>query len=435
VGMFAGAVVALAVFVVVESRAVDPILPLRLFRQQVFSVSVILAFIVGFAMLGAITFLPTYLQYVKGISATGSGVRTLPLVVGLLVTSLLSGTVVGRTGRYKVFPVAGTFVMAVGLYLLSRMDAHTGFLTMAAYMLVLGAGIGLCMQVLTIIVQNTADYRDLGVATSGVTFFRTLGSSFGAAIFGTVYANVLQTRLVQAIASTRGVDPAAINTPKQLHAYPATQIAPIVDAYAHAMHIVFLAAVPVAGAAFVLALFLKEVPLRESSRAGAADVGGGFGMPESGDSNQQLQVAIARLIRTRGGAALDRLRRSSGTDLDVANAWCLGEVHLRDRLGSDTALSAIAGRRRIPAEVLAPAFDNARSAGYLTGSNDQLQLTDLGHVEMDKLIASLRRWLATELADWGADDDEQLSAALAELAKGMLTEDAPMPGELQAAAR
>lgn len=103
------------------------------------------------------------------------------------------------------------------------------------------------------------------------------------------------------------------------------QIAPIVDAYAHAMHVVFLAAVPVAGAAFVLALFLKEVPLRESSRAGAADVGGGFGMPESGDSNQQLQVAIARLIRTRGGPALDRLRRTSGTDLDVANAWCLGE--------------------------------------------------------------------------------------------------------------
>jgi len=156
-GTFGGSVVALVVFVVVESRAVDPILPLRLFRKQVFSVSVTLAFIVGFAMLGAMTFLPTYLQYVNGISATGSGVRTLPLVVGLLVTSLLSGTMVGRTGRYKIFPVAGTLVMAIWLFLLSRMDADTGFLTMAAYMLVLGAGIGLCMQVLTIIVQNTAD--------------------------------------------------------------------------------------------------------------------------------------------------------------------------------------------------------------------------------------------------------------------------------------
>lgn len=360
-GMFAGSVVALVVFAVVESRAVDPILPLRLFRKQVFSVSVTLAFIVGFAMLGAMTFLPTYLQYVNGISATGSGVRTLPLVVGLLVTSLLSGTMAGRTGRYKIFPVAGTLVMAIGLFLLSRMDADTGFLTMAAYMLVLGAGIGLCMQVLTIIVQNTADYRDLGVATSGVTFFRTLGSSFGAAIFGTIYANVLQTRLGQAIASTRGVDPAAISTPKQSHSYPAAQIAPIVDA--HAMHIVFLCAVPVAGAAFVLALFLKEVPLRESSRAGANDVGGGFGMPDSADSNQQLQVAIARLIRSRGGVAMDRLRRSSGTDLDAANAWCVGQVHERDRFGGDTALSTIAGRRRMPAEVLLPAFENARAAG------------------------------------------------------------------------
>jgi len=280
---------------------------------------------------------------------------------------------------------------------------------------------------------ESADYRDLGVATSGVTFFRTLGSSFGAAIFGTIYANVLQTRLGQAIASTRGVDPAAISTPKQLHSYPAAQIAPIVDA--HAMHIVFLCAVPVAGAAFVLALFLKEVPLRESSRAGANDVGGGFGMPDSADSNQQLQVAIARLIRSRGGAAMDRLRRCSGTDLDAANAWCVGQVHERDRFGGDTALSAIAGRRRMPAEVLLPAFENARAAGYLTGANDHLQLTDRGHVEMDKLITSMRRWLATELADWGAADDEQLNAALAELAKRMLTEDAPIPGELQEVGR
>lgn len=434
-GMFAASVVALTLFVVVEARVDDPILPLRLFHKQVFTVSVVLAFIVGFAMLGAMTFLPTYLQYVKGISATGSGVRTLPLVIGLLVTSLVSGTLVGRTGRYKVFPVVGTLVMAFGLYLLSRMDAHTGFITMAVDMLVLGAGIGLCMQVLTIIVQNTADYRDLGVATSGVTFFRTLGSSFGAAIFGTVYSNVLNTRLAQALAAAPGVDPAAVTTPKRLHAYPAAQIAPIVDAYAHAMHVVFLAAVPVAVAAFVLALFLKEVPLRESSRAGANDVGGGFGMPDSGDSNQQLQVAIARLIRTRGGAAMDRLRRSSGTDLDVANAWCVSEVHVRDRFGGDTAVSAIAGRRRIPAEVLLPAFGNARASGYLTGTDDHLQLTDLGHVEMDKLITSLRRWLAAELADWGADDDDQLSAALAELAKGMITEDAPIPGELQEVGR
>ena len=284
VGLFAGSVVALAVFVVVESRAADPILPLRLFRSSVFSVCVTLAFIVGFAMLGALTFLPTYLQFVKGVSATGSGVQTLPLVVGLLVTSILSGTIVGRTGRYKVFPVAGSFVMAVGLFLLSGMDASTPYWSMALDMLVLGIGIGLCMQVLTIIVQNTAAYRDLGVATSGVTFFRTLGSSFGAAVFGTVYSNVLSSTLPAAIAAAPGVDPSLIGTPAALHSYPAAQIAPVVDVYAHAIHVVFLAAVPVAGVAFVLALFLKEVPLRGTSRAGTSDIGEAFGMPEDAHS-------------------------------------------------------------------------------------------------------------------------------------------------------
>jgi MFS family permease len=229
----------------------------------VFSISVILAFIVGFAMLGALTFLPTYLQYVKGVSATASGVQTLPLVVGLLATSIFSGVVVGRTGRYKVFPVAGSFIMAIGLFLLSRLTSATPFWSMALDMLVLGIGIGLCMQVLTIIVQNIVDYRDLGVATSGVTFFRTLGSSFGAAVFGTIYSNVLSHRLPAAIAASPGVDPRVVSTPAELHQYPKAKIAPIVDAYAHAIHVVFLAAVPVAGIAFVLALFLKEVPLRE----------------------------------------------------------------------------------------------------------------------------------------------------------------------------
>jgi len=166
IGLFVGSVISLVIFVVVESRAVDPILPLRLFRSSVFSVSVVLAFIVGFAMLGAMTFLPTYLQYVRGVSATASGVQTLPLVVGLLTTSILSGIIVSRTGRYKIFPVAGSLIMGLGLFLLSTMDADTSYWAMAAFMIVLGIGIGCCMQTLTIIVQNTVAYADLGVATS-----------------------------------------------------------------------------------------------------------------------------------------------------------------------------------------------------------------------------------------------------------------------------
>ena len=176
-GLAGLSVVSLIVFVVVESRASEPVLPLHLFRSRVFSVCCALSFVVGFAMLGAITFLPTFQQYVNGVSATISGLRMLPLVVGLLATSITAGTLVGRTGRYKIFPVLGTAITGVGLFLLSRMDEDTSTVVSSLFMLVLGLGIGLCMQVLTLIVQNTASYQDLGVATSGVTFFRTLGGS------------------------------------------------------------------------------------------------------------------------------------------------------------------------------------------------------------------------------------------------------------------
>ena len=198
-GLFVGSVVALGIFIRVELRAAEPILPLRLFGDPVFTVCCVLAFIVGFAMLGAMTFLPTYMQFVDGVSATVSGLRTLPMVVGMLITSIGSGAVVGRTGRYKIFPIAGTAIMTLAFVLLSRMDPDTSTLRQSLYLFVLGTGIGLCMQVLVLIVQNTVSFSDLGVATSGVTFFRTIGSSFGAAIFGSLFSNFLADRLGPAL--------------------------------------------------------------------------------------------------------------------------------------------------------------------------------------------------------------------------------------------
>ena len=211
VGLFAGAAVALCVFVWVESRVAEPILPSRLFRGPVFTVCCVLSFVVGFAMLGSMTFLPTYMQYVDGVSATTSGLRTLPMVAGMLITSTGSGTLVGRTGRYKIFPVAGTALMAVAFVLMSRMGVSTSALVQSVYLFILGAGIGLSMQVLVLIVQNTSNFEDLGVATSGVTFFRTIGSSFGAA-------------------------------PAALHRQPHDVAAPIVAAYSESLTQVFLCA-------------------------------------------------------------------------------------------------------------------------------------------------------------------------------------------------
>ncbi len=200
IALFVGGAVSLGLFCWAESRAAEPMLPMRLFGNPVFTVCSILSFIVGFAMLGAMTYLPTFLQYVDGDSATVSGVRTLPMVLGLLIASVFSGNVVSKTGQYRFFPVVGSAVMGLGLYLLSLMDASTSAWLASLYMFVLGTGIGLGMQVLTIAVQNTVEYADLGTATSGVTFFRTLGSSFGTAVFGTLYTNSLTPNLSEGIA-------------------------------------------------------------------------------------------------------------------------------------------------------------------------------------------------------------------------------------------
>jgi EmrB/QacA subfamily drug resistance transporter len=440
IGLYAVALVAVAVFIRVELRAKDPMLPMRLFRGPVFSVTMILAFVVGFAMLGAITFLPTYLQYVQGVSATSSGLRTLPMVIGLLITSIAAGTIVGRTGRYKIFPVSGTLLMAIGLFLLSRLGVGTGFWTVSASMFVLGFGIGLSMQVLTIIVQNTARYADLGVATSAVTFFRTLGSSFGTAVFGALYSNALDSRLAPAVAASTGIPSTATSTPEALHAYPTAKIAKILEAYSGALHVVFLYAVPVAGAAFVVSLFLKEVPLRGMARGSAPDLGDGFGMPGSADPQRRLETAVGRLLRRSGRAELPGVRDGAGSTLGVADGWCVAQVRVRRQLGLPSSVDAIAGRVRVPAEVLRPAFNGAVNAGYLTGPLDvpgNLDLTPVGAAESDKVVAAVRAWIVErlgtddDLAGAGGDgdgvplSDAALDRALGQLARRLLTDEAP----------
>src|SRR5262249_750420 len=172
-------------------RAAGPILPLHLFSTRVFSVTSVVGFIVGFGMFGAITYLPAFFQVVRGISPTISGVYLLPLMAGLLLVSITSGQVIARTGRYRFFPIAGTALLALGLFLLSLMSASSPTFADALYMLVLGMGLGGVMQVLVIIVQNGVPHSELGVATSGATFFRSIGGSFGTAIFGAIFSNVL----------------------------------------------------------------------------------------------------------------------------------------------------------------------------------------------------------------------------------------------------
>jgi EmrB/QacA subfamily drug resistance transporter len=263
-------VILLAGFVLVERRAAEPILPLHLFANRVFSASSAIGFIVGFALFGAITYLPTYLQVVRGASPTGSGLELLPLMAGLLVTSIGSGVLISRWGRYKIFPILGTAVMAIGLYLFSLLGVATSTLTISIFMVVLGLGLGCVMQVLVIAVQNAVPHSELGVATSGATFFRSIGGSFGTAIFGAIFANVLTGNLARYLAGMRlppGFNGAAGASPAALAKLPPAVHLGYIQAVTASLHPVFLWAVPFAVLAFAITWLLKEVPLRKTVRA------------------------------------------------------------------------------------------------------------------------------------------------------------------------
>ncbi len=425
IGLFVASAVALAIFVWVETRAAEPILPIRLFASPVFTVCCILGFIVGFAMLGALTFLPTFMQFVDGVSATTSGLRTLPMVAGMLITSIGSGNIVGRTGRYKVFPVAGTAIMAVAFLLLSQMDATTPTWQQSVFLFVLGSGIGLCMQVLVLVVQNTSSFADLGVATSGVTFFRTIGSSFGAAIFGSLFANFLAGRIGPALAAG-GAPPRAAESPQALHALSPEMAAPIVAAYADSLGTVFLCAVPVAVVGFIVSLFLKEIPLREMEAVSATDLGEGFGMPSTESPEKILEVAISRLMRHTPEIRLRNIAGQAGCESDIALLWALIQIYRQSQVFGSARLSDIAERLRVPSEVIESTFERLVERGYALRTGDQLWLTQSGARQVDcasaALVSRIVDKLATSPSFEGRPDRDEVEAALERIAHQVLVQ-------------
>src|ERR671924_1184866 len=263
VGLGVAGALLLVTFVWWETRASEPILPLSLFRSSVFSVSNAMGFTIGMAMFGAIVFIPLYLQLVYGASPTSSGLRLLPLMAGLLAAAIASGRAISRIGRYKVFPIAGTAVLVAGMYLLSRLGVGTAPWLASIYMLVVGVGIGLVMQVLVLVVQNDVRPQEVGVATSTATFFRSVGGAFGVAIFGTIFASRLSDRLSRLPRSVTDRLGSGVHlNPEQARHLPAAIHADFLQAFAHALHGVFLWGVAMAAIPFVLSWLLREVPLR-----------------------------------------------------------------------------------------------------------------------------------------------------------------------------
>ncbi|WP_299530611.1 MDR family MFS transporter [uncultured Streptomyces sp.] len=416
IGLAVLAVVLLIAFVAVERRAVEPVLPLKLFSIRTFTLVAVISFVIGFAMFGAMTFLPTFLQVVHGISPTMSGVHMLPMVLGLLLTSTGSGQIVSRTGRWKVFPLVGTALTAAGLLLLHRLDETSSTAEMSAYFFVFGAGLGLVMQVLVLVVQNAVSYEDLGVATSGATFFRSIGASFGVAIFGTIFTNLLSGRLEDALAGRSlppGVDAGALAAdPRAIDRLPPDVQPAILGAYSSSITDVFLYAVPVVLIAFVFAWFLKEDKLRgavtapDSSQTLATN-------PVERSSYDECARALS-VLATREGRRevyVDITARA-GYDLLPAASWLL----LRMKRHGTVEPGLLADTVPLPLRVITDAARQVEERGLARREGLQMVLTDRGAEAVVRLARAREDSLSDLLGDWwGPDRPTDLVALIAEL--------------------
>ncbi len=278
-GLFA---VLLVVFLFHEGRTTEPILPLYLFKNHTFSITSAMAFIIGAGMFGAIIMLPLYLQLVKGDSATTAGLKLIPFMLGIVSMSIVSGKLISKHGHYKRYPIIGLSMMTVGILLLTRLASGTPYWELSLYELLIGMGLGFSMQTIVIALQNAVDFKDLGVATSANTFFRSIGSTIGVALFGSVYSNRLGIYLPQMINDLKQSNPAALagatpqafeelkNNSAVIKTFTPELQQGVYESFVHAFHDVFLVAAPVVFVGLILAFFLRETPLRTNAAFQAA---------------------------------------------------------------------------------------------------------------------------------------------------------------------
>jgi len=426
VGLVVIAALALGLFLLAERRAAEPVIPLRLFMNRTFAVTSGIGLIIGFALFGSVTYLPVFLQVVKGSSPTASGLQLLPMMAGMLTSSIISGQLISRTGRYRIFPVIGTLVAAVSLGTLARVSPNTSMLTTSFTMLGLGIGIGMVMQVLVIAVQNAVDYRDLGVATSGATLFRLVGGSLGTALLGAVFAARLEANL-QAHASALGgaaVNASGMSAQQLARLAPAARAA-YVNAFTASLDTVFILAAIIGAVGFLLTLILPEQPLRRTVAAKASDAGEEvaetFARPMGGDSDAELRRGL-QLIASRDvqRAHIANIVQRAGLSISPGAAWLL--VHIeRDR---DLDCDRLASRAGISREQIrsmqreleerhwiehAPTSDGHAPTPWL--------LTTAGCEALTRLIEARRAHLADLLADWPEKQREDIVARLRSLAE------------------
>ncbi len=418
-------------FVMVEARVEEPVIPLKLFRAPVFTAASAIGFVMGLAMFGALTFLPLFMQNVKGVTPTASGLRILPVMLGMLAASVTSGRLVTRWGRYKIFPIMGTAMMTVGAYLLSMIDASTNSWVLALYMFVFGVGMGLTMQVLVVAVQNSVSYQDLGVATSSATFFRMIGGSFGTAVFGAIYAIVFTRTFAPALVhvsravlrsfNPQTIDPAVLERLKSTASGLAFYTR-YIDAVTHSIQTVFLVATPIAFVAFVLSFLLPEVPLRKTVET--VDVGEVHGMLEHRSSLQEIELALTRFsARENRGELYHTLAQRAGVNLPPRSCWLLY------RLAENPACTVedLAQRLKIDPGVIQPGVDGLVSAGmvdqHLQGADHEFHLTASGMDALGRLTEARRASLTDLLEGWNPEEHPEVIQMVKELAHALLADD------------
>jgi EmrB/QacA subfamily drug resistance transporter len=414
-------------FLLAERRAKEPVIPLRLFRERVFSSASAIGFVLGFAMFGALTFLPLFLQNVKGVSPTVSGLRILPLMGGMLAASVLSGQLVSRLGRYKIFPVLGTFLLTIGAFLMSLIGEHTGGWVMAGYMAVFGVGLGLVMQVLVVAVQNAVSYRDLGVATSSATFFRGLGGCFGTAVFGAIYANVLNHKLASVVKAIPGAahvnlttqDPGALSL---LHKALPEVYARVILAITQTTQTVFRFAVPIAFLAFVLSWLLPELELRKTVQT--VDAGEAFGAQETRSSLEEIELSLHRYASRENRTELyQTLAQRAGINLPPRSVWLL--YRLSDR--PMCTVHDVASQLKVDKEIIESGVTGLVEAGMVhkverEGQHD-VAVTPLGEDAMARLTEARRQGLTELLDGWNPEEHPEVIAMVKELAGSLLADD------------
>jgi EmrB/QacA subfamily drug resistance transporter len=413
----AAAVAATLAFIAVELRAAEPILPMSLFANRNFAVAGSVGLIVGLSLFGAVTFLPIYLQVVKGVSPTTSGLLLMPMMLGMLATSVISGRIISRFGRYKLFPILGTATMTFGLAALSLLAIESSDWQTAIDALWLGLGMGMVMQVLIIAVQNSVDYEHLGVATSGTMLFRSLGGALGVALCGAIFANGLHAQL-----AGPGMDFLATILPAAAKGLPPELHEEYITAVMLALRPVFLVAASVSAVGFALTWMLREYPLREG--APAEGMGESFAMPRDATSLEELDRIISLLLaRENRWRLYADLAVRAGVELPAPELWMLARLGER----APTTLASLSAELGIPHRELEAPLRALCARGIAEEKeDDELQLTAVGAAMRDRVVAARRTGLADMLAHWRPEQHPEVLALIEGMAQA-LTSDLPAP--------